>query len=351
MNNKNNSIALLPLFSEFIKKYPKYRLKVNKGKPLSPNVITSYKAVYTNLLAFQASSDTVIKVPLKAGNSLRELKRSNNSWANFYKSFSQYLFSKGLINNYVGMHFKNIKICLRWAEKEMNLNFGNYKDYLHVLKEETPIIALSMEQLRQAMDHEFTMSLSPEFQKTADLLLFGCCVGLRYSDLITLNKRNLEMRDGVLYLHQKSKKTNTPTVIRLPEFAISILDKYNSNKPLLLPYPNKYIFNKHLKEFGEIAGWTNVVGKERMRGGKKVEIMKADGKSYRFCDLLSSHIMRKTTITTLLMNGMPEHMVRRISGHSANSAEFYRYVQYSQNYIDTETEKAFNRIGFNKPSK
>jgi intergrase/recombinase len=54
--------------------------------------------------------------------------------------------------------------------------------------------------------------------------------------------------------------------------------------------------------------------------------------------------MRRTAITTMLNLGMPEHIVRKISGHAANSKEFFRYVRMSQNIIDQESDKIFEQI-------
>ncbi len=54
--------------------------------------------------------------------------------------------------------------------------------------------------------------------------------------------------------------------------------------------------------------------------------------------------MRRTAITTLLVLGMPEPLVRKISGHTANSKEFYKYVKYSESFLDEETDKAFDRL-------
>jgi intergrase/recombinase len=51
--------------------------------------------------------------------------------------------------------------------------------------------------------------------------------------------------------------------------------------------------------------------------------------------------MRKTAITTMLCLGMPENLVRKISGHAPGSKDFFRYVQLSQKYMDNETEKIF----------
>jgi intergrase/recombinase len=54
--------------------------------------------------------------------------------------------------------------------------------------------------------------------------------------------------------------------------------------------------------------------------------------------------MRKTAISTMLSLGMPEHIVRKISGHAANSKEFFRYVKMAQNVIDKEADKVFDKI-------
>ena len=54
--------------------------------------------------------------------------------------------------------------------------------------------------------------------------------------------------------------------------------------------------------------------------------------------------MRRTAITTMLCLGMPEHLVRKISGHAANSKEFFRYVLLSQSFIDQETDLMFEKL-------
>jgi len=55
-------------------------------------------------------------------------------------------------------------------------------------------------------------------------------------------------------------------------------------------------------------------------------------------------MMRRTAITTLLILGMPEHLVRKISGHSNASKSFGRYVHYAQVYMDKEIEKVHNKL-------
>jgi hypothetical protein len=57
--------------------------------------------------------------------------------------------------------------------------------------------------------------------------------------------------------------------------------------------------------------------------------------------------MRRTAITTMLRLGMNEQAVRRISGHAPGSKEFYRYVAYSQTFLDSETDRLFDRLKAN----
>ena len=50
--------------------------------------------------------------------------------------------------------------------------------------------------------------------------------------------------------------------------------------------------------------------------------------------------MRRTAITTLLLMGVDECSVRRISGHAPGSKEFYRYVVIIQDYLNASVKQA-----------
>lgn len=111
----------------------------------------------------------------------------------------------------------------------------------------------------------------------------------------------------------------------------------------VFPAISLFWFNELLRRIGEIAGWTNPLGKFRSVNGVRSE-QKKGYRTYRFCDLLSSHVMRKTGITFLLMMGMPEYLVRKISGHAAHSPSFFRYVNFAQSYITEEINKAHTKL-------
>ena len=65
---------------------------------------------------------------------------------------------------------------------------------------------------------------------------------------------------------------------------------------------------------------------------------------YLLSDVISSHVMRKTAITTKLKLGMPEFAVKKISGHSSSSKAFHRYVEVSQSFLDEKCEEVFEKM-------
>ena len=247
---------------------------------------------------------------------------------------------------------KMLRAFFNYLNDEKGLRVGTFHKSFYVRNEQIPILVLSPEQLNFLIyDKSFDQSLSTRLKRTKDIFVFGCTVALRVSDLLSLNRSNLEVSGDNYYLKVTSKKTQTLTRIKLPDYAIEIIKKYHRRRHKnLLPVISNYNLNKNIKLLAEKAGWTDAVTKIRGQRGIPIPILRPSKaeKGYRFCDLVTSHTMRRTAITTMLSLGMTEFMVRKISGHSANSKEFFRYVALSQTYIDKETEALFERLSETK---
>ena len=256
----------------------------------------------------------------------------------FYRKYSDYLYSLGSYDNYIGAHFKVIRTFFIYLNRKFSIYTGDIHKEFYIRNEAVPIVVLDQHQLAfLKTDASFEASLPEYLIRTKDILIFGCYTGLRFSDLMHLQRKDLQATPDAIYLRVKSIKTSTETRIKLSDIALSILQKYK-DKRFLLPQISNGRLNLNLKELCEKAGWTQEVGKIRERRGISKNLTKS-GKKYRFCDLITTHTMRRTAITTLLTMGMPETMVRKLSGHSANSKEFYRYVEYAQHAIDSELDR------------
>lgn len=332
MTNQNIKTPLIPLFKKFIWETEKGKRLQKDGKSISKSTLSNYRALLSNLIKYEEVFKEVIWVNTRYKYLKRNFLSERKAHQKFYKQFTDMLYNKSCTDNYVGMLIKTLRTFYAYLNQVKGFVTGGfYKDF-HAIKEEIPIIVLSQDYLRKLLsDEPFHERLNKEFQISKDIFVVGCTIGLRFSDIIKLTNKNWQLQGDNHYIVTKSQKTKTETRIKIPNHIVYILNKYKNNQKTLLPKVTLEKFNYNLKKIGELAGWTQIIGKERSKRGQLIEIKK-EGKSYRFCDLISSHMMRRTAITTLLTLGMPEQIVRKISGHSVNSKEFYKYVKYSESY-------------------
>lgn len=132
----------------------------------------------------------------------------------------------------------------------------------------------------------------------------------------------------------------------MPEELIRIFKKYPAKGKRIFPSISNANLNLQIKIIGQLAGWTEPVicQRNKMSIPLTVRNSRTTDHRYRFCDLLTTHTLRCSAITVLLMMGMPEQLVRQVSGHRPGSREFHRYVCLSQNWQDKESKMAFERL-------
>ena len=244
---------------------------------------------------------------------------------------------------------KILRVFFNYLKRDKGIKTGEFHRGFYKCKEEIPVITLLPAQLKfLATDREFESRLSRSLRKSKDILVFGCTVALRVSDLFKIQFKDILFYEGTYYLPVKTIKTGTEVRLKLPKFAVEIAERFAAcakrRKTIFPPIPLNR-FNNHLKQIAELAGWSHVTGKFRNRRGMSFEKkVYHTNRQYRFCDLMSSHIMRRTAITTMLMRGMKEHIVRMVSGHTQDSHSFYRYVHLAQSYMDNEMDRVFDEL-------
>lgn len=335
------------LLKNYITNCESGRYLLKNGSKMTSGTIKNYKSLNILLWKYCKMNNIELKIKNLIKCSQREYIKERIKWKKFYKKLTVYMYKKcNHFDNYVGATMKLIRSFFSYLKSEKGIDCRDIPKLFYISREEIPIVVLSPEQLKFLLfDKEFEARLCPRLQKVKDTFVFGCTVGLRFSDLRALDSRNLEKNYKDVYLKVFSKKTSTFTRIKLPPWAVEILSKYERKNHTLLPSIHLFNFNKYVREIAEIAGWTYLVDKMRTKRGQRKTIKKLNSNErYRFCDLLTSHTMRRTAITTYLSLGMPEQLVRRISGHSPGSKEFFRYVKYSEELLDTEMNKVHEKF-------
>lgn len=347
-NTRKKEISLLRLYDRFIMDSKKGRRLQPNGKRIGPGTVDNYRYTRQLLETFSITRKFDLRIRPARQLKAREMQQEKKYWSKFYKEFTDYLYRDcGHYDNYVGQTVKNIRVFFNYLNKDLAIGAGDFHRAFYVRKEEIAIHPLLPEELNYLIrDKNFEDNLTSRMKEVRDFFVFGCTVALRVSDLLQLSRSNLRVVNDQYYLAARSVKTSTDTLVKLPAYAVAILDKYRRRKKLL-PHFNKVNLNKYIKRMLEEAGFTSPVQKMRERRGESIELKRLEGKtttSKRFCDVASTHTMRRTAITVMLSLGMPEAVVRKISGHAPGSKEFYRYVLWAQTYQDQETEKMFARL-------
>lgn len=347
---KKQEYDFFELFDKFISDSKRGKRIQKNGKELSESTVESYSGMRKLLTDFICEKEFVLRI--RPANKLhqRELNTEKNYWKKFYKKFTDYLYDDlDLYDNYVSTRIKILRTFFNYLNTELLINTGGFHKLFYARSEAIQIVVLSPERLNYLItSKELEEQLSPRLKHIKDIFVFGCTVALRISDLMKLTPNNLEWINDEVYLNVQSKKTSTFTRVLLPRYAITITGKYNlrKKKRMLLPYYDKVYLNLYIKKLLEIAGFTETLERTRQKRGQTMIVYKTKEKKihYRFCDMCTTHTMRRTAITTMLSLGMKEDMVRKISGHAPTSIEFYRYVNYAQAYLDCEIKKVHEKL-------
>jgi len=340
---------LLPLLHKFIIEIKKGKHLQKNGKKIKTASIRNYLYLELLLTKFSNTKQFNIRVKIITGLTKKQFEDEKKYWKDFYLAFTSYLYEDlNHHDNYVGRMIKLLRSFFNYMISEKGMNTGAFHRKFYAPSEDVDIVVVSPERLNHLIyNKEREEQLSDDLKKIKDVFVFGCSVALRFSDLMALRKSNAEAINDRVYIKMQSKKTQTFTRVKLPDYAVKIANKYSKlYTHRILPLFNKAFMNKKVKLLMEHYGFTETIERTRQKRGIPSRVYKnAESKtSFRFCDAVTTHTMRRSAITTMLSLGMSEHVVRQISGHASNSKEFFRYVSFAQTYIDTEIDQVHQKL-------
>ena len=229
----------------------------------------------------------------------------------------------------VQKHYNNLKWFLNWAIRkgycdEESVN--KFRPKFKVL--DKPVIFLTKEELLKLYTYEIpkngtkvklvradgeeyekTVQEAGALAKTRDLFCFCAFTSLRYSDMASLKR--IDVDGDKIYI--TTQKTNDRLPIDLSKNAKAILEKYKDEQfpfGLALPVISNQKMNHYLKDLGELCGFTTPITIVCYRAGQRVE------ETYPKYSLIGTHAARRTFICFALSNGVPPQVVMKWTGHS-----------------------------------
>lgn len=301
----NREIFISSVKKEFDKEF-------KKAKPISNKFFEVYDTFLkykTNNHTDLGSSTSTIKRYKTNKNLLLEYQNFSKSKLNFnfinesfYNSFIEFCVnekrhSANTLRRNVGL----LKTFLYWAYENKFTYKTDFQKFIKPKSQPTNEIALTLAQVKEVFDFELQ---NKRLEKVRDLFVFGCATGLRISNFSKVQKKDIE--NG--HIRVIDKKNNDKSLsIPLNEFSLQILEKYNYKLPVI----TNQKFNLYIKEVFKLIGFDYEVKKTSRIGKEIIENI------VPFYDRISSHTARRSFITIMKNNKIPDKIIMSFTGHKS----------------------------------
>jgi integrase len=201
---------------------------------------------------------------------------------------------KKLTQSTISKYFKNIKRFVNLAINKDLMNVQNYPFRKFKIKQtESKKIFLTPNEI-ELFENVELIDENKKYQIVKDLFMFSVYTGLRYSDVFSLQKKDIVSIGGKDWLIKIMEKTDES--VRIPIYAI-----FNGKPTEIL---NKYT------NFGSIFCFEHLTNQHCNRQLKEIcKLAKIENKNLTF------HVARHTTATYLLYKGVSITTVQKILGH------------------------------------
>lgn len=312
-----------------------FRDKINKEIDPASNAPKTFFDYYYEFIEIQKTTKALgtikkYKTLLNHLTDFQQRKRYSISFekidTRFYEDFTAFFINDlGLVNNSVAKYIKTLKTFLQWAtEREYNKN-NSFKKF-KTRERDADIIYLTEIELFRL--YELDLSKNFTLEKVRDVFCFGCFTGLRYSDILRVNKDNV--RGGEINF--LSEKTTEILNIPLNKFSETILKKHKYSLPII----SNQKTNEYLKKLGKYAEIDEPVLITKFRGAEEIQVTKP---KYEF---LSTHTARRTFVTLSLEKGMRPETVMNITGHKEYNT-FKKYIKITSKVKSIEMKRIWDK--------
>ncbi len=219
----------------------------------------------------------------------------------------------GLKVSSIGKTINQLRVFVRDRVRRKIIQSFNMEDF-KILDEETDSIYLTYDEIGRIynldLSHDLTLALY------RDMFVLGCLTGLRFSDYSTL--RGTDMRNGLLY--KKTNKTDNWVVIPLRCEAAEIFKRRFQESTANV---SNAVFNRYIKEIGEMAGITQPITFTHKKGNRDVSETRPKSQ------WITSHTCRRSFCTNEYLAGTEVSLIMKISGHKTHK-QFFKYIRVTQ---------------------
>ena len=286
-------VTLLALFREHNEEFKK-RIGVDRIK----ETYDSYQRSYKHLAAFVQEKKGVEDITLRSLDKV------------FYDDFEIFLQTDCKMKpKTVHEHLYRLKKMTMRAVSQGTLRRDPYCR-LHPELPKRKSRHLKLEDLKTLMSTQID---KPNLQRVRDWFIFSTFTGLAYADLKRLSVNDItQAKDGSWWIHIKRQKTDTPSVIKLLDVPLRIIEKYKHERQ------GDKVFNLYAREY-------------------LIRLTRELGEEYGF--YLTFHKARHNFGTHMTLSlGVPLETVSKMMGHT-NITTTQIYAQVTDKKVDEDMKR------------
>jgi integrase len=288
--------SLYKLIDRFVAGEIKYR-----GKEKVKGTLAKYTTAKNNLKTFETK--TRYKVDFDTIN------------LDFFYKYVSFLRSKGLSQNTIAKQIDHVKTFMNEAfDLKYTKNVEHKNKKFSVSTEESDAVYLSDKEIISLYDYD--LSDNKKLEQVRDLFVFGCCVGLRFSDFTQVKPQHIIKNGGEKFIRMNTQKTGEQVIIPCNPLVLKIFQKYAGSTNQLPKSISNQKFNKYIKEACEVA-----------KLNEKGRLVSEPDKELWEC--ISSHTARRSFATNLYLDGFPTIEIMKITGHRTEKS-FLTYLKVSK---------------------
>ena len=325
-NKTNKKNQLLDYYEEF------YNLKSEKltlENGYEPDSIKEYRGLLYYLKDYEIFTEKEILLEDVSYDWLVRFKIFNLTKREITEK-KQYNTLGGIRSNTLKKKINLFITFLRWLEEKSKGQFKFPNSLVEFSKNEIKSPKIIKDSLTK---EEVNLILSANCcddkeRFIRDVFVFSCCTGLRWSDIVSIEKKDIKInKNGDFFIKKYAKKTDEEFHIFLNQTAKNILE-YHNYKLDLLENAN---FNKYLKlflkKFEVFQETTNFI---------EIEPKTKKSRNLMRYEVISIHRGRDTFINLLLNSNVPINTIMKYTGHKSISS-LQKYIDQNkpvENYLN-----------------
>ena len=254
---------------------------------------------------------------------------------NFKNEFVKFYKSKNYAQNTMQRELTFIKTFCRHA-RFLGLETHPQLDSLRLDSVKVEKIYLTFDELN-ALEKIEKDKLTDSLDNAKDWLIISCYCGQRVSDFMRFTADMIREENGKKLIEFTQVKTGKIMTVPLHPKVIEILDKRGGAFPYAI---SDQRYNDYIKTVCEIAELTQkVTGSKHLETVPKSGIFRKETGLYRKCDLITSHIGRRSFATNFY-GKIPTTYLIYVTGHSTE-VMFLNYIGKSNKDLAIEMTNYF----------